>query len=1438
VLEDRTLLNTAPVLTVPQTTFSVVKTTALVVTVSATDKDSGQILTFSLLNAPAGASISSTQLTPPKGSAAVGTLAWTPTQDQGPASYPFTIVVTDNGNSPLSASQAVTVNTLAAGLVGNNLLIVGTSGNDTASVVAPTTANTISVTVNGATTGPFTVPAGGQIQANFFAGNDSFTVNESPVKVGPVLVVDGGTGTNSVIENSTSAADQFTVSGSAVSLVGAGDLQYANFQSLTVNALGGNDSATLTGLNPATATLLDGGTGTNTFTGTVAGNLSGSLTLTNFQNATMQVGGNFDGSLTANGSSGVQLFSVAGTISAASVIQAASFSNVTIGSLAGQLIATAGSIVTANVGTISATGLMQAVEVTGIPGSGQVNGATIGTISGSLLAGAINGLNVGFVNSGGVIRAAGQGTTDNVSIGTNSGSFTAPEDGTAGSGTMSDTTVGTNTGTISTGSISGMSVTSNSGSITAAGQGTTDDVSIGTNSGSFTAPEDGTAGSGTMSDTTIGTNTGTISTGSISGMSVTSNSGSITAAGQGTTDNVSIGTNSGSFTAPEDGTAGSGTMSDTTIGTNTGTISTGSISGMSVTSNSGSITAAGQGTTDNVSIGTNSGSFTAPEDGSAGSGTMSDTTIGTNTGTISTGSISGMSVTSNSGSITAAGQGTTDNVSIGTNSGSFTAPEDGSAGSGTMSDTTVGTNTGTISTGSISGMSVTSNSGSITAAGQGTTDNVSIGTNSGSFTAPEDGSAGSGTMSDTTIGTNTGTISTGTISGMSVTSNSGSITAAGQGSISGISIGSLSGTVAAQADSTPGSGTLNNSFIGTLTPSGSVLAASAANMTITTDAGTLHVTNTLTNLTTGTVLGTANLSAGHFTLVTAQHAAPIVNFIEPTVTRTLALTPHTGTAVPDYGFYYDGSAAGDPRVVVQINTATPVSFDLGVTTSATINAGAGFDLAGLYSVGNTQTGVHNVVVGGNLLLGAVPAGAVSFFQLPSGTAGGVQLPNDSAAVAIAGNAPAASIAVKSIAAIAAGTFGTVSADAATNTNALTPLAAGTVLVQANDSYQVFVSETNHVAQFLVTGPGGSFDSKKMVFADQVNDNRPVTATDFLVPSGSSTSVNEVDFTGQGASLTTSQPILTTIKGAAGASLGDLILSASGGITANITADSIIGNIDSTSGGISGVIQTTVGDLGRALTDTNGNITGVTYIHAGGGGLTSTGRIISAGNLVSQVNVKSGLDGVVAANGDIGVIQLTNGLAPQAPAALTRFGGIVVSTGGLNGQVVALGNVFGDISVTGGLGGRIAVHGREEFGLSAGQSFSRTGILGNVSIGGGISTTAAIVSAGLLADDGTDSIGNDAGGTHLTISGSDKGILAAEEDINFGMTGSLNTAGTFENVGTPGSPQYAGGANKNAIDYIFTNNGTALTIPGGLNLILQDLLALTVLNTGNLGGTTQ
>ena len=123
----------------------------------------------------------------------------------------------------------------------------------------------------------------------------------------------------------------------------------------------------------------------------------------------------------------------------------------------------------------------------------------------------------------------------------------------------------------------------------------------------------------------------------------------------------------------------------------------------------------------------------------------------------------------------------------------------------------------------------------------------------------------------------------------------------------------------------------------------------------------------------------------------------------------------------------------------------------------------------------------------------------------------------------------------------------------------------------------------------------------------------------------------------------------------------------------------------------------------------------------------------------------------------------------------------------------------------------------EYGLGSG----RFGILCNVSVSGGIGTTGAIVSAGLLGDK--------TGGTQLSISGSDKGILAAEGNINY--SGSISRlTNVFAN---------ATGVNAAAIDAIFTNGGLLLDviIPSQLDLILQDLLALTVNRKGNLTGTT-
>ena len=91
--------NDPPVLT-PLGDRTVYELSELTFTASATDSDlPANVLTFSLLNGPAGASIAAT----------TGSFRWTPTEDQGPGTYELTVKVTDNGTPQLSDEELITI---------------------------------------------------------------------------------------------------------------------------------------------------------------------------------------------------------------------------------------------------------------------------------------------------------------------------------------------------------------------------------------------------------------------------------------------------------------------------------------------------------------------------------------------------------------------------------------------------------------------------------------------------------------------------------------------------------------------------------------------------------------------------------------------------------------------------------------------------------------------------------------------------------------------------------------------------------------------------------------------------------------------------------------------------------------------------------------------------------------------------------------------------------------------------------------------------------------------------------------------------------------------------------------------------------------------------------------------------------------------------------
>src|SRR5438552_10477284 len=115
-------VNSAPVLAaIGNKTVNELATLAF--TATATDSDiPANTLTFSLdAGAPAGATIT-----------AAGAFSWTPTEAQGPGSFPITVRVTDNGSPALSAAETITVTVNEV----NSAPVVTNPGNKTTNELA------------------------------------------------------------------------------------------------------------------------------------------------------------------------------------------------------------------------------------------------------------------------------------------------------------------------------------------------------------------------------------------------------------------------------------------------------------------------------------------------------------------------------------------------------------------------------------------------------------------------------------------------------------------------------------------------------------------------------------------------------------------------------------------------------------------------------------------------------------------------------------------------------------------------------------------------------------------------------------------------------------------------------------------------------------------------------------------------------------------------------------------------------------------------------------------------------------------------------------------------------------------------------------------------------------------------------------------------------
>jgi hypothetical protein len=849
-----------------------------------------------------------------------------------------------------------------------------------------------------------------------------------------------------------------------------------------------------------------------------------------------------------------------------------------------------------------------------------------------------------------------------------------------------------------------------------------------------------------------------------------------------------------------------------------------------------------------------------------------------------------------SGSVTESG--TIQNLSIGrslTSTGTVTA-------SGNLNTLTVGQDlAGAVAvSGTLTTANVTGNlSGSVTESG--TINQLSVG---GSLTSTGvvkaiNPTATLGNINTLTVGTDlAGTVqASGTITTLTTGGNlSGSVSESGTINLVQIG-GSLTptGSISAVNTSNPSVGTINTLTIGqdlagAVTVSGTIHHLNIVNGSIKPTAsltlgnldslvigpnhlsvgqnfaGTLTVTGNLGSLqVAGGIPGW--IRAGHIGTIAAYGGyGPVVlrvteNGIERRVEAAVPGTPYplpnnAAVATAPYvnvQYIYEGTLPGssgtlaNPQLTARITNNVGTGRDQYDLSLVTYNDTAKFNLARLDATG--VSGVRNVDVEGDVLK-TVSSQASNFFPGDT-TPAGIRLPLDNlAGVGIRDFAPNASIQAASIQELAFGSHATatgqiVTGAASVGSDAQALLVSGTAMVYANDTYRAPFADlgTQQVQEFFVTSPsGGSFNSNGILLAVQsitspnaagtANVVTPsnvargaATALVTLVPTYNSRGqlqspvVQTIALRGDGGSIATQQPFSATASITSTGPLGDLTISSAQGIN-NVTAPSMFGSI-TTVGPITGLVQTTgqrtdpitsvvttvAADLGRLYVNTSGAAPVVTSTTVTANGL--SGELVSRGDLISQITLNSGpLSGVIAAQGNLGKV-----FTPSSGPA-TRLGGVLVSPTSVSfsGDVVVLGLIDGDMRFNGGLrSGRIAAKG---------------GIVGNLTINGGLDSSSSVVSGG--------EIGDTTWGTQFTFGGTNAGILAAEGTMHFARS-------------SPGGEVFnnAIGANKAAIDAIFTNYGQSLEFDltpsgldlGGLNLILPDLAALYVNSNGNLAGTT-
>ena len=643
---------------------------------------------------------------------------------------------------------------------------------------------------------------------------------------------------------------------------------------------------------------------------------------------------------------------------------------------------------------------------------------------------------------------------------------------------------------------------------------------------------------------------------------------------------------------------------------------------------------------------------------------------------------------------------------------------------------------------------------------------------------------------------------------------------------------------------------------GTFTVTSEIDAAAINTMLIGGDlAGLINVVGLFNRLTVdGGTPG--EIIAGDVNVITvlAGYGNKVLQVIEAGIERQIQATPTNLGSVPQeistlpdsihFAFVYDSETSGDPQLAIRITNIinfnpeerfviNPPARSFNLVLAVINSSTAKFNLSRVDSYLGGKTGVSNIALQGDLLIKLTAPELQLFTNLTANSLGGVMLAADSiTGVEVSGRLPIGFIHVAGIEGLAFSVLTTAlgvpvtllaNLGSVTNPQVLWNLLGSKAKFNAaTDAFVVLFNETGSVKLYAHDRYNVNLELV-MTFADQLNDNSPNTAYVQLAPAFTkftSPLAADLIMIGDGGSVNSRISIANLTSTG---SLGDVTITASNGRTVgglaglgNVTATTIFGSIKVTNAGIYGIIQTTEGDLGSVTFGTGGIITGVTTIFAQGD---ITGQIISRGNLISSVRTNGDFSGVIAAKGDIGVVQRPDArtVVINYSGALTRFGGITIN-GNNSGQIITLGNLISDVTIGGTMTGRIAVKGQAIAGLAS----TRLGILGNVTVRT-FAFSAAIASGGLLGDVASKTV--------VSV-GYGQGILAARGEINLKAPVKISTANLFANLT---------GANLSALTAIFTDSSAALNFDTGgkltgLGLIETDLAKLRI-RGGNLTGTT-